>query len=290
MKNLNKNSKEKEVDNAMDNYTDYLEGNGLSLVYANIIKVFLEFLNNEGIEFKDISQETLTHYFLKKKYKQTSKNLLINAGRNYADFLGNENAKNVFAEIKTRTVEKHLPEYITLEELESALVDLKTNHSRKINCRKLEVIVYTLFWFGCRRQNWLHLDRKDIDLVNCTAVFKNTKTKVDYSVSFPAEIGELLSSYFQSEVQEEDKNFCNITEQQLRDLIEKMQNYLQKPFHIHTMRHSVARHLVNHLGVPVNVVQAHLNHSSLETTTGYLRNTDEDNRKIMSKHINHKGG
>jgi len=199
----------------MNNYKEYLKSRGKSLVYSNYVKYFLEFLEKKGIGFPAVTKDHITEFF-NGKYSSASKNLFINALRNYGDYLEIPKDQNIFYQTKLLKIETHLPSYVTFEDVGAGISYMITN---RYPCPdKLRTILWSFFWFALRKNEWLHLSREDIDLKKCTAIIRNTKTKHDRVITFPKDLAKMLHDYFQTEEQV-GKNFCNITEAQLRTLL-----------------------------------------------------------------------
>lgn len=260
----------------IEQYKAYLLAREQSLNYANVMNIFLGYLEENKLEPVDITQDTLTEFFTKHSdYSISTKNQFIKAGRNFYEFLGLH--QNEWHKIKIMKVGFRIPDYLSSKEIEDCKKYLKTYHSHKYSCAKIDALFSFLFATGIRKTELLNLKRADIDLENQKAkvigkgnrqrfVYFDSKTKAD------------LINYFQSE--NEETNFINIRFGQLRYITKILSKYLNKKIYIHIFRHSSARYMIDK-GVPLGTVSRILGHASISTTIIY---TDPNEETIQNQY------
>jgi integrase len=258
--------------NKLEEYKEYLKARNLSANYYNITKIFLKYLDD-----KELTQELITQFFNEKKYSIAAKNMFIKAGRHYQAFLGN--IDNEWQKITLIRPERKIPDYLTLNDIDRIISYLIT-YNYKFSSVKIRAIMYTLFFTGVRKGEFLYLHRKDFNMNDNSVKVWGEKTKTERLVIFPDKLKDILMEYFKSEPNEKQNAF-NITIHQINYLAEKMnKNGNGKHITIHTLRHSYARNLVEQ-GINLGIISRQLGHSSILTTQIYTSPDDELCKRVL---------
>jgi site-specific recombinase XerD len=251
----------------LEKYQNYLLARNLSLVYKNFIKKFLEYCTAEHVEYQTITQQTITDFFNKNTYASNSKNNFIKAGRSFYSFLGIAKEQNEWFKIKMLKVERKLPEYLMLDDIQKAIKYITTYNSR-LDSTKIETVLYFMFYTGIRKSELLNLKRASFDLTNCAVKIYEQKTKQEKIIYYPEKLRDKIQSYFNTS--QEKENSFNITLGEINYLFgEIISKHLGKKIKPHLTRHGGARYMLEK-GVPATIVQKILGHQSLNTTLIYL--------------------
>ncbi len=139
---------------------------------------------------------------------------------------------------------------------------------------------------GGRLETILHIQKKDIDLVNKTVNLNNLKTKKRYMGFLQDDLISILSEYLpllnandyvvtQKGLQEKKAEFKQI-HRRLKPILDRLFNKGLKDDDtinrtvIHTLRHSFASHLAIN-GTPIFTIQKLMNHSDIKQTLRYAK-------------------
>ncbi len=139
---------------------------------------------------------------------------------------------------------------------------------------------------GGRLETILHIQKKDIDLVNKTVNLNNLKTKKRYTGFLQDELIEVLKEYLpslnandyvvtQKGLQEKKAEFKQI-HRRLKPILDRLFNKGLKDDDrtnravIHTLRHTFASHLAIN-GTPIFTIQKLMNHSDIKQTLRYAK-------------------
>ena len=261
----------------LNKYKAYLEARKQSQNYANVIKHWLGYLEENKIE--TFTQETITQFFnTSEKYGISYRNLFIKSGRDYySKFLQIPKEQNEWFKIKLIKEEYRIPDFMTPKDIEEAKKVLKTYFSHKCSIPKIEALIDFLFASGCRKAELLTLKREDIDLENNKAkVFG--KGKKERYIYFNDKIKKEIVLYFKTEP--ETLNAFNITISKVNYMSRLLTKYLGKRIYTHLFRHSAGRAMLMK-DIPLLFVSKILGHSSIQTT---LRYTDPNEEMISQKY------
>lgn len=269
----------------LEKYKNYLIARNLSLNYFNAIRPFLLYLEKLNKKPEELTQEIITNFFIENShYGISSRNQVIKAGRSFYRFLGILN--NEWSNIKLLKTERRIPNYLSEKEIGKAISHLGTYHSKVISPLKSEALLYFMFYTGCRKGELLNLKRTDFDLTNCKVVFWGEKTKTERRGYYSKEISKLLNEYFNSE--KEEINAFNLKLYDINytfRLLKKI--FPNKKISPHIARHSGARYMIEK-GIPINIVQKLMGHSSLQTTMIYIDPDEEQIERIYKNKMNKK--
>ncbi len=266
--------------------------------YLRDIDRFQEYLSDNGIDFNDVTIDHLTSFV----------SLLNDIGispRSRARIVSG--IKSAFRYMKLDDIidtnptllldspcwEKHLPEVLTVEEIDRMIemIDLQSPTGRRNRA-----IIETLYGCGLRVSELCNLEIGRLDLVNGVALITGKGNK-DRMVPMSEPAVEQIAIYINEnrsmlkiKPREENIVFLNIrghrlTRQMifimLRDLAELAG--IDKTISPHTLRHSFATHLLEG-GANLRAIQQMLGHESIGTTEIYLH---LDNTRLREEIILH---
>jgi integrase/recombinase XerC len=259
----------------LEKYKANLKARSLSINYYNRMKVFLNYLETQKLDYQNITQEIVVNFLNDKDYNEKSKNTTINAGRDFYKFLGQE--INEWHKFKLCKVAYKIPDFLTVEDVEEAKQYLKTYHSEQHSIYKIDALFSFLFATGARKSELLTLKREAVDLTNNRAKVDGKGRRQRY-VYFDNNTKKAIAKYFETEAQE--INCFNITESQLLYMVKLLANHFKKKIYVHLFRHSSARNMIMK-DIDVQLVSKILGHASLTTT---MRYTEPNEAMIAEKY------
>ena len=280
----------------VNKYLDYLKYekklsiNTYKSYYYNLYQFEL-FINNKDIlklsdnDIRDflyqdgITSRTRAHYLtvIKSFY-----NYLVD--NHYLD-------KNPSERIKLPKIEKKLPEYLTIEEVDRIM---NINPTKPTDYRNIAMLE-TIYACGLRVSELCELKINNIDFEECIirVYGKGKKERIvpmnDNSISaLKRYIDEYRLYLLKDKVSEYVfiNNFgSRISRQGFFKILKKIcdDNGINKSVSPHTLRHSFATHLLNN-GADIRVIQELLGHSNLTTTQIYSHLVNE---KVKEDYRNH---
>lgn len=241
-----------------------------------------------------LTKEDIQEYLRKLTDKKArTKAHYLTVFNNFYNYLVREGIirSNPCEAIKMPKLEKKLPEYLSIEEVEK-LLDIKTNTSyEKRNKAMLEILYGT----GMRISELINLTMSNIYLNDkMIKVFgKGSKERIipinDYAL-------ECLNDYLEfgrsellgtktSEYVFISSRHTKITRQAFFKILKKLCDDagIKKNISPHILRHSFATHLL-HNGADLRVVQELLGHSDISTTQIYTHLSNEKLEQEYDKH------
>lgn len=270
------------------NYSDYTV-----LSYGNDIEEFFEYINREGLNFKDIEYSDLRFYLMYLKEEKNDNNSSIDrklsALRGFYKYLANEGVvkSNVFSLVNGPKKEKKLPRYFEYNELEELfnVPDVSTSLGQR-DLLLLELLYAT----GVRVGELTNIKVKDIDLSSKSILIlgKGNKERIVTYGDYCEEIlkrylndGYLLLNTKNSEYLFLNKNGGCLTERGVRYILDQIikQTSINKNISPHMIRHSFATHLLNE-GCELTTVQKLLGHESIKATQIYTHVTTDRLREV----------
>ncbi len=180
---------------------------------------------------------------------------------------------------------KKLPVVLSRSEVQRILEQVRQPHFR--------VCLTTIYSCGLRLQEGVRLPVKAIDSSRMVIHLQDGKGRKDRYVPLPGRTLEQLRSYWQRHRHPDwlfPRCHAGLSETMDSSGVGKAfraalkASGVQKAATVHTLRHSYATHLVE-AGVPLQLVQRYLGHSSLLTTTIYVHMTPRMQQAAMD-HIN----
>ena len=270
------------------NYSDYTV-----LSYQNDIDEFLEYLNREVLNFKDIEYSDLRFYLMYLKEEKNDNNSSIDrklsALRGFYKYLANEGIvkSNVFSLVSGPKKEKKLPRYFEYNELEE-LFNVPDSETA-LGQRDL-LLLELLYATGVRVGELTNIKIKDIDLSSKSILIlcKGNKERIVTYGDYCEEIlkrylndGYILLNTKDSEYLFLNKNGGELTERGVRYILDQIikQTSINKNISPHMIRHSFATHLLNE-GCDLTTVQKLLGHESIKATQIYTHVTTDRLKEV----------
>ncbi|HTY12669.1 MAG TPA: tyrosine recombinase XerC, partial [Candidatus Omnitrophota bacterium] len=221
----------------------------------------------------------------KKKYGRRSLARKISAVRSFFKYLLREKkAKgNPFALISTPKLQKKLPNFLYLEEMEKLLAAPDT---RTLPGKRDRALLELLYGSGIRVSEATKLNLSDLDL-NGGEVRVFGKGRKERIVLIGKYAISSLKDYLSARGKQENRAlFLNrrggrFTQRSVERLIKVYSKKagIEKPLTPHTLRHTFATHLLSS-GADLRTVQELLGHSSLQTTQVYTHVTKEKLKSV----------
>lgn len=283
-------------ENLINKYLDYLKyEKKLSLntisSYKENLYVFLEVISNKDllkIDSKDIKN------FLEKENNKSSKTRAhyITVLNNFYIFLINENILkyNPLENIKLPKIEKKLPDYLTIEEVDK-LLDIPLNTAYDY---RNKAMLETLYATGIRISELINLKISDIDFNECfiRIMGKGSKERiVPFNDICKDYLEKYINVYRLELLKKKDSEYVfinnlsrSISRQGFFKILKEIciKQGIKKNVSPHLLRHSFATHLLNN-GADLRIIQELLGHSDLSTTQIY---TEVLNEKLKNDYDN----
>lgn len=284
----------------IEKYLDYLQyekklSKNTILSYKDNLKKFALFFNDKDLlilntdEIRDflydesIVARTRAHYLT-----------VINSFYNY---LVSENIikNNPVQTIKLPKLEKKLPEFLTIEEVDKLLNIVPTKIYDYRNIAMME----TLYATGIRVSELVNMKISDIDFNECIIkIFgKGSKERiVPINESAYNALKDYIDNYrlFLLKTKSSEYVFINnfgnkISRQGFFKILKKLckDAVINKEVSPHTLRHSFATHLLNN-GANLRVIQTLLGHSNITTTQIYTHLSNESLKNDYKFHPRNK--
>ncbi|GFR34285.1 site-specific tyrosine recombinase XerD [Thermobrachium celere] len=248
--------------------------------YGRDLKQFLDYLHNEGIDYKSIKRTNIIAYilFLQKQGKATSSILralaTIRAFYKYNIKLGLVKHDPTI-DIEAPKAEKKLPEILTIDEVETLLAMPNEGEPKGARDKAMLEILYAT---GIRVTELISLNIDDVNLILGYIKCNGPKERI---VPIGKLAIEALSNYIEKyrykflKNEDEKALFLNHRgERMTRQGFWKVIKYyatlanISKEITPHTLRHSFAAHLIEN-GADLRSVQQMLGHSDISTTQIY---------------------
>ena len=184
--------------------------------------------------------------------------------------------------IKQPKMGRHLPEYLTQDEIES-LLDIEVDSPFSARNKALLELMYAT---GLRISETINLEFKNLDLEYCIirVMGKGSKERIvpinDYAIKA---LESYIQEYRPSLIKDEVNNylFLNnhgkmLTRQGVFKMlkIECLKKGIKKNISPHTIRHTFATHLLEN-GADLRIIQELLGHSDISTTQIYTHISNE---------------
>ena len=200
---------------------------------------------------------------------------------NYYIKLGNIKT-NPIDVIDTPKLAKHLPTYLTIEELDT-LLDIEITDAFSARNKSILELLYSS---GLRISELIGLEFKNIDLNDCVirVMGKGSKERIvpinDVAIHY---LKVYVKDYRHLLVKNEQNNFLylnnhgkKMTRQGVFKMIKKitLEKGIKKEVSPHTLRHSIATHMLEN-GADLRIIQEFLGHSDIGTTQIYTHLTNQ---------------
>ncbi len=268
--------------------------------YRSDLILYKEYVDNHKINYLKITKLEIIEYlkYLDNiKYSNKSISRHLSSLRSFYNYLVEIKIldNNIFRSIRNPKVEKKLPNYLSIVEVEEILSNIKEDTNNDIRDKCLFELLYST---GIRVSEASNMSIKDIDINNKSirVIGKGNKERIVYYGSC---LGDILHKYLkirdEFNINNLDYLFINQKGGKLsRESIEYIIKKINKKYLIkhkispHTLRHSFATHLLDN-GADIRSVQELLGHESLNTTEVYTHVSNERLRNVYLKcHPNKK--
>ena len=268
-------------------YLDYLKyerklSENTYLSYGYNLKEFLLFIKDRNLLMLDTND--IRDFLYQDKFNSKTRAHFLTVINSLYNFLV---ANNYLKDSPTTTIklpklEKSLPKYLTIEEVDRLL---NISPTRPYDYRNIAMLE-TMYACGLRVSELCNLRISDIDFYDCTlrVMGKGSKERIvpmneTARVALEVYINEYRDFLLKGKSSEYVfiNNFgFNISRQSFFKLIKKLckDNGIEKDISPHTLRHSFATHLLNN-GADLRIIQELLGHSNLTTTQIYSHLKDE---------------
>lgn len=293
------------IEEAIKKYLEYLEYelNYSKLTkdsYANDLSLYKDYVSKQKINYLIIDKDQIMDFLkyldsLKFTNKTISRHL--SSLRSFYNYLVEIKLidNNIFKRIKNPKVEKKLPNYLSIVEIDEVI------DNYKIECKEdiRDICIFELLYStGIRVSEASNIKLKDIDLSNrqIRVMGKGSKERIVY-FGMPCE--KRLNAYLK--VRNEflkyasDYLFINqkggkLSRESIEYLINKIieKSSIKHKVSPHTLRHTFATHLLDN-GADLKSVQEMLGHENLNTTEIYTHVSNERLRSVyLACHPNKK--
>lgn len=278
------------------NYSEYTIAN-----YRKDILEFHDFLIQEKfgdlINFGNNAERHYLAYLNTKRLKTRSVARKMSSLRSFYRFLVNEGVEdaNKFLEVQSPKLEKILPKFLYVEEIEKMFDCIDT--STPLGIRDNAILEF-MYGTGVRVSELCNIEIDDIDYINKQVIVlgKGNKERylplhnliIDALEEYLRDARTVLQTKNKKEIS--NKLFLNhhggsLTPRGVRVILEHIVSEASENFHIspHMLRHSFASHLLNN-GADLITVQELLGHENLSTTQIYTHISKEQiKREYMDK-------
>ena len=280
----------------LDDFINYLEyernySNNTIIAYKNNILQLINYLDSINInDIKSVKYETIRGYLSylhENKYKSKSISRMISSMRSFFKYLKVENVitNNPMTLISNPKLEKKLPKYLTINEVEKILNVPDMND--KIGIRDA-FILELLYVSGIRVSELVNIKLNDIEESQRRIKILGKGNKERY-VLYGSRCSELLKKFisvrsnflkYPNDYLILSKTGRKINTREIRNIINRIKTKAGISISIspHTFRHTFATHMLNE-GADLRAVQELLGHENLSTTTIYTHLTNEKLRK-----------
>ena len=264
--------------------------------YQRDIKQFLAFIDND---FSIIDEEKVLDFIAsksKEKLKESSLARKLSALKLLIAFLSHKSyiSKNLNKNLlKSPKINRYLPDYLTLEEIESIL-DFFEKDKENILSQRNFLIIEFLYSCGLRVSELcaIRLDSIDYEQNLIKVLGKGGKQRlVPFGKKLEKKLIDFISRIRPKINKNNDYTYLflsqkgtKMTRQQVWSMIKKAQKFLgiSKTISPHTFRHSFATHLLEN-EIDLRHIQEMLGHSQLSTTKIY---THISKKNLMNIHQN----
>jgi integrase/recombinase XerD len=266
--------------------------------YTYDLKKFSEFLAQKSKDIMDATQEDIQQFL---KYEKNNKNnssrtlaRSLAAIRQFYNFMSDTmeiNIPNPTEKIETPHVDKTLPDYLTVSEVDRLFSSISEDDCFELRDKTIFELLYSS---GLRISEAVELKLSDIDFSNqfLTVIGKGNKQRM---VPIGKEAMRLINKYLSESRnvilngREAEFLFISKKESKLnrKSVWRLLKNYvnrvdIDKNITPHTLRHSFATHLIEN-GADLRSVQELLGHMDISTTQVYTHMAKKELQKIHKR-------
>lgn len=249
--------------------------------YENSLNQLIKYTNKDLLK---LTSEDIEKFIVSLELEASSISNYLSAYKTFYNYfikLGDLKV-NPIDVIDTPKLAKHLPTYLTVEEIDKLLdIDIVDAFSAR-NKSILEL----LYSSGLRISELISLEFKNIDLNDCIirVMGKGSKERIvpinDIAIHY---LKVYVKDYRHLLVKKEQNNFLylnnhgkKMTRQGVFKMIKKLtlEKGIKKDVSPHTLRHSIATHMLEN-GADLRIIQEFLGHSDIGTTQIYTHLTNQ---------------
>lgn len=280
-------------DNYINDFLLYLE---MDLNYSkNTINTYQNNLsilsNNINKDLLKLSSKDIEHFISSLNLESSSISNYLSSFKTFYNYyikIGMLKENPVLL-IDSPKLKKHLPTYLTIDEIDKLLnIEIKDAFSAR-NKSLLELLYAT----GLRISELVNLEFKNIDLNDCIVriMGKGSKERIvpinDTAIKY---LKIYVKDYRHCLVKKEQNNYVylnnhgrKMTRQGVFKMLKKrtLEANIKKDVSPHTLRHSIATHMLEN-GADLRIIQEFLGHESISTTQIY---THLSNQKLKSDYM-----
>lgn len=287
----------------VNDYLDYLQyeknySKYTILNYKDDIEEFIDYIESEGLEFKDIVYSDIRFYLMYLKDNKHDDNSSIDRKlsslRGFYKYLANNNIvqTNVFSLVNGVKKAKKLPRFFEYNELEELFNACNLDNALGQRDR---LILEMLYATGVRVGELVNIKIEDIDESSRTILILGKGNKERY-VTYGDYCSEILDLYLKEGYSKLNINnspylFLNskggrISDRGVRYILDQIikKTSIKKNISPHMIRHSFATHLLN-AGADLLSVQKLLGHESIKATQIYTHVTTDRLKEVYFKNF-----
>ncbi len=234
---------------------------------------FLEFAKKEA---KDITEDDIRKFLAEKMSSGTIAGSSVALMKAALKFYYDDMLKKGIVNIKAPKIASRLPVVLTRTEVKR-LIDSTTNEKHRL-------MLLLLYSSGLRLSECVNLKYGDIDFSEGMGWVRSGKGRKDRMFILSSKLrDELLAKNPKAQ----DYLFAGrdgqLTPRAVQKLVERAAKKagIEKPVHVHTLRHTFATHLLEN-GTDIRKIQKLLGHSNLQTTQIYTSVSTEELKKVKS--------
>ena len=279
------------IDELIKNYSEYLEhelnySNDTIINYNRDLICYRDYLTNNKINYKLVNKIDILNYLKYiEKFNYSNKTISrhLSTLRSFYNYLVEIKIieYNIFKRVKNPKVEKKLPNYLNIVEIENILDTLKCDTKEDIRNKCIFELLYST---GIRVSEACNIKLEDINLKDMfiRIMGKGSKERIVYYGNvLKNDLDEYLK--VRSEFIKIDNNYLFLNKngnQFKRQSIESIINKIIRVSAInhkvspHVLRHTFATHLLDN-GADLRSVQELLGHENLNTTEIYTHVSNE---------------
>ena len=293
-------------DVVLERFLQYVKRNGTGSIdtqnaYCRDIQRFLSYLEERKVfSLEKVDKSLISDYILALRSGEIGGQALSNASfsRNLSALKSFYKYCNQYEGIKNNPVKpfksvknpRHLPEYLTFDQVEAMLNTFDLSNPTEVRNR---CIIETMYACGLRVSESAGLRVQDVDTENSVLKVLGKENK-ERMVPFYPRCCQLLEVYLQQvrpyllqDTKDNGLVFLNqkgkgISERAIQMIVDKaaVNAGLYMHVHPHMLRHSFATHLLDN-GAGLRDVQELLGHANLSTTQIYTHVTQDRLRKVV---------
>ncbi len=266
--------------------------------YTYDLKKFSDYMTTNNKTIMAATREDVQQFlkFEKKEKKNSSRTLArsLAAIRQFYNFLSDnvENLDNPTTKIESPHVEKTLPDYLTIKEVDNLFNSISEDDPYELRDKAIFELLYSS---GLRISEAIELESTDVDFENnvLKVIGKGDKERI---VPMNDEAKRLMVKYLDLSRQDilgiRESEFLFISKKgsklNRKSVWRLLKNYvtrtsIQKNITPHTLRHSFATHLIEN-GADLRSVQELLGHMDISTTQVYTHLAKEKLQKIHKQY------